>query len=109
MRQLIITGNLTNDVELIYSEDGKPRAKFKVANNDRPDNVLFMPIVVFGTQAENCANYLSKGSKVLVCGDLSVRDYENKDGLTKTWVEVLANRVEFLSPKKSEEETPDVE
>ena len=102
MRQMIIVGNITKDLELRVGQSGKSNVSFTVANNDRKDNVIFMNVKAFEKTAENCANYLKKGSKVLVVGDFSTYEYE-KDGQKKYGYEVLANRVEFLDSKPKEE------
>ena len=57
-----------------------------------------MNVVAFEKLADNCILYLEKGSKVLVVGRLSVSEYE-KNGEKKEKYEVVANKVEFLSPK----------
>lgn len=58
--------------------------------------------------AELCARYLDKGSKVFISGELRNRSYEAKDGSKRTVTEIIANEVEFLSPK-TEPATPPVE
>jgi len=105
MRQIVFTGNITKDLELKVGQSGKSNVSFTVANNDRKENVVFMNVKAFEKTAENCANYLKKGSKVLVVGDFATYEYE-KDGVKKYGYEVLANRVEFLDSKPKEEGIP---
>jgi single-strand DNA-binding protein len=63
---------------------------------------ILFPVVVWEKQAENCANYLSKGSKVGVQGRIQVRSYEAQNGEKRYVTEVVGNQVEFLSsPGKS--------
>ena len=62
----------------------------------------------WGKLAELCARYLDEGSKVVVSGELRNRSYEAKDGSKRTVTEIIANEVEFLSPK-AEPATPPVE
>lgn len=106
MNSVILIGNLTRDPELRYSTGGNQTAicRFTVAVNDRrrnsqtqewEDNPSFIPIVVFGKQAENCDRYLAKGRKVAVMGRIQTGSYE-KDGRTVYTTEVIANNVEFL-------------
>ena len=52
--------------------------------------------IAFGRQAENCSEYLSKGSLALVDGRLSYRKWESEDGQTKSKLEVVASNVQFL-------------
>lgn len=68
----------------------------------------FFSVQVWGKLAEVCARYLDKGSKVFVSGELRNRSYEAKDGSKRTVTEIIANEVEFLSPK-TEPATPPVE
>lgn len=107
MNSVILIGNLTRDPELRYATGGSQTAicRFTVAVNDRrrnpqtqewEDNPSFIPVVVFGKQAENCDRYLSKGRKVAVQGRIQTGSYE-KDGRTVYTTEVIANNVEFLN------------
>jgi single-strand DNA-binding protein len=110
MNQVVLIGNLTRDPELRYSTGGNQTAicRFTVAVNERrrnpqtqewEDNPSFIPVVVFGKQAENCDRYLAKGRKVAVNGRIQTGSYTNKEGQKVYTTEVIANNVEFLSPK----------
>ena len=68
----------------------------------------FFSVQAWEKLAELCARYLDKGSKVFVSGELRNRSYEAKDGSKRTVTEIIANEVEFLSPK-AEPATPPVE
>lgn len=99
----ILIGRLTADPELRYTPNGTAVASFTIAT-DRFDKegekeTTFIPIVVWRKQAENCAEYLRKGSLAAVEGRINVRSYEDKEG-KKRWVtEVVAEAVRFLSGK----------
>ncbi|RQD69475.1 MAG: single-stranded DNA-binding protein [Tindallia sp. MSAO_Bac2] len=100
MNSVILIGRLTKDPELRYTNTGKAVANFTVAINrsfGKDSEADFIPVVVWEKQAENCANYLSKGSQVGVQGRIQVRTYEAKDGGTRYVTEVVGNNVEFLS------------
>ena len=111
MNHSVITGNLTRDVE--KKEGGA--ASFSVAVNRawkdsegvKHEDVDFVPVIVFGSQATNCLKYLHKGSKVGVEGRISVRQYE-KEGQKRTYTSIVGKSVEFLSPPKGEGHTQDV-
>ena len=107
MNSVILIGNLARDPELRYSTGMNQTAicRFTVAVNDRrrnqqtgewEDNASFIPIVVFGKQAENCDRYLAKGRKVAVSGRIQTGSYTNKEGNKVYTTEVIANNVEFL-------------
>ena len=110
MNQVVIIGNLTRDPELRYSTGGNQTAicRFTVAVNERrrnpqtqewEDNPSFIPVVVFGKQAENCDRYLAKGRKVAISGRIQTGSYTNKEGNKVYTTDVIANNVEFLTPK----------
>ena len=108
INKVIFTGRLGKDVELKYTTTGKAVANFILAVNDSydRDKTHWLPIVVWGKSAENCAQYIGKGSHIAVEGRVSTRDYEKQDG-TKVYVtEFVADRVEFLDSKKSGESKP---
>lgn len=111
MNNVNIIGNLTRDVELRYTTDQKPIARFSIAVNDgygEQKKTSYIPIVVFGKQAENADRYLSKGSKVAVNGRIQTGSYE-KEGRTIYTTDIIASNIEFLSAKQSgnSEKKPD--
>ena len=111
MNNVNIIGNLTRDVELRYTTDQKPIARFSIAVNDgygEQQRTSYIPIVVFGKQAENADRYLSKGSKVAVNGRIQTGSYE-KEGRTIYTTDIIASNIEFPSTKQSanSEKKPD--
>ena len=107
LNRVILIGRLTRDPELKYTPSGTAVASFTLAvdrfrNNAQGERETdFIPIVVWQKQAENCANYLGKGSLAAVEGRINVRSYEDKEG-KKRWVtEVVAEAVKFLSGNDS--------
>ncbi len=104
LNRVILIGRLTRDPELKYIPSGTPVASFTLAvdrsftNKDGEREADFIPIVVWRKQAENCANYLGKGSLVAVDGRMQVRTYE-QDGQRRYITEVIADSVRFLDRK----------
>ena len=99
--KIIIIGNLTKDVDYLTSASGVSMARFTVAVNRRNnDGSDFFPVTAFHKTAEICADYLSKGKKVCVVGEIHINEYTSKDGVKRTGVEVNASEVEFLSPRE---------
>ena len=100
-----LIGNLTRDVELATSSNGKYVARFSIAvkrhyrNEEGKIESDFINIVTFGTQAENCAKYLKKGSKISVVGRIQTGSYE-KDGVKRYTFDIMAEEIEFLSSPK---------
>ena len=107
--KVILMGNLTRDPELRYTPNGTAVSTLSLAVNRRPrpdtqeKEVDFFDVVVFGKQAENCSEYLRKGSPVLVDGRLQQRRWETDDGQKRSKVEVVAFSVQFLgSPRAND-------
>ena len=112
LNRVILIGNLTADPELRYTPSGTARTRFAIAVNRQykdssgqlQEEVTFVPIVTWGTQAENCANYLTKGRSVAVEGRLRIDSFETAEGERRKVVEVVASTVQFLGgpPRGSE-------
>lgn len=104
MNCLHIIGNLTRDPELRTTQTGKNVCSFDIAVNRKkkiegqPEADYFR-VSAWNTLAEICAKYLAKGRKVCVSGPVSLSKRE-KDGKHYASMEVLAEDVEFLSPKQ---------
>ena len=112
--RVIFVGNLTRDPELRYSPQGTAVATLGLAVNSRvkqgdeyKDETLFIDIVVFGKQAENVTQYLSKGRGVIVEGRLRERRWEY-EGQRKSKFEVIASTVRFL-PRREVQNIDDIE
>lgn len=107
MNCLHIIGNLTRDPELRTTTTGKSVCTFDVAVNRRkkvegqPDADYFR-INAWNGLAELCAKYLAKGRKVAVSGPISLSKRE-RDGKFYASLEVLADDVEFLSQKQTDQ------
>ncbi len=105
MNKVILIGNLTRDPELTETPSGVAVCRFAIAvsrdyaNSDGTRETDFFNITVWRGRAENCGKYLKKGSKVAVFGSLQTRSYEDKDGIKRNVTDIVANEVEFLSPK----------
>ncbi len=105
--KVLLIGNLTADPKLSYNQSGLAIANFTLAINSKynskeqgvKEEVGFFDIVVFGKQAENCSNYLSKGKPVFVEGRLAMRKWDAQDGTKRTKIYVIAQRVQFLGGK----------
>lgn len=114
MNKVNLIGRLTHDPELRQTQSGTSVCSFGLAVNRNYTNAQgeretdFINITVWRNTAENCVRYLTKGSKVAVCGSLQSRNYEDKEGKKRTVLEVVGDEVEFLSDKseKQGESTP---
>ncbi len=109
MNNCVLIGRLTRDPELKYLPNtGTPVATFSLAVDKQlskekrqeleekgEPTADFINIVVWGKQAENCANYLAKGRLVAIQGRLQSRSWETENG-RRYATEVIANQVQFL-------------
>jgi single-strand DNA-binding protein len=104
MNKLTIIGNLCKNPELRTTQAGKDVCSFTVAVSRRnakegqPDADYFR-VSAWEGLGRNCKQYLAKGRKVCVIGAVSVSTYTGNDGTTRAQMDVLAQDVEFLSPK----------
>jgi len=104
-----LIGNLASDVELKDVGEDRQVANFLLAV-DRPgkDEADFVRISTWNKQAETCARYLAKGKRVAVDGRLRSSSWEDSDGNRRSAIEVVANRVQFLSPPPGKEDATDI-
>lgn len=103
MTQLFITGNLANDPELRYTPSGAPVANFRVLHTPRrfdktanewvDGETLGLDCSVWRDAAENVAETLTRGMRVIVVGQLKARSYETKDGEKRTVMELAVDEV----------------
>ncbi|MDR3196068.1 MAG: single-stranded DNA-binding protein [Endomicrobium sp.] len=104
---VIMVGRLTRDPESRRTGTGKAVCSFDIAISRRmKDSVTgewkdadptFVPIIVWGEQAERCGERLKKGSPVHVEGRLQTNKWEGHDGTKRSRLEVVASRVQILS------------
>ena len=100
---LTVIGNLTNDPELRFTPSGSPVANFTIASTprtfDRNSNewkdgeTLFLRASVWREAAENVAESLTKGMRVIVSGRLKSRSYETKEGEKRTVIELEVDEI----------------
>ncbi|MBQ7656553.1 MAG: single-stranded DNA-binding protein, partial [Clostridia bacterium] len=107
MNKVFLVGNLTHDPELRTLPSGDSVCNFSIAVNRRrrsnaeagQPEADFFRVAAWRQLGENCARYLAKGRKVSVVGSVSCRTYVGNDGQTRASLEVMADDVEFLTPK----------
>lgn len=95
-------GRLTDEPELRYTPDNTAVADFTLAVDDSyVDNAEtnFFDVTVWRSQAENCSEYLDKGSQVHVEGRLTQDTWQTEDGDKRSKVKIVANSVQFLDNK----------
>lgn len=103
MNKWIGIGNLGKDPEVRTTQSGKIVTQFSIGVQDGygdKKTTTWLNIVAWEKLGETAGNNLFKGSKVLVEGKIQNRSYDGKDGVKRYVTEIIAQHIEFLSPKK---------
>ena len=103
MNKVILMGRLTKDPELKYTQTDIAVCSFTLAvdrKSSKENQTDFIPIVAWRKTAEFCASYFTKGLKVVVIGNMQVRNWNDKEGNKRYTTEVIADEVEFAESKK---------
>lgn len=111
LNKVMIIGRLGRDPELRYTQSGSPVATLNVATDesymDRDGNKVerteWHRVSVFQRQAENCANFLTKGSLVYVEGNLTTRKWQDQNGQERFTTEIKAKSVQFLDKRNDDQ------
>lgn len=118
MNKVVLIGRLTKDPELKYTPGtGTAVTTITLAvenynSKTQEKTADFIPVVLWGKQAENTAQYMLKGNQVAISGRISVRTYDAKDGTKRYVTEVVAdmfNGVQFLSKNNNSNSNTSVE
>ena len=110
LNKVMVLGNLGQDPELRHTANGKSVATLRIATNEswvdasgqRQEHVEWHSVVVWGKQAENCKQYLSKGRTAFVEGRLQTRKWQDKSGNDRYTTEIVADRVQFIGGRGGE-------
>ncbi len=105
INNVIIAGNLTKAPTFRETSNKTPVVNFSVAANRRykdssdkwQEDVCYVGVVAWNKLAESCKDRLTKGSAVLVDGELQSRNWKTEDGHNRTIVEIKAKRIQFLN------------
>ena len=102
VNQVTLLGNITNDLNVRYTPNGKAVLNFGLATNRRyrvqdsdewKDDTTFHNIVMFGSQVEMFSQRAKKGTRVLVQGRLQTRSWQDKEGKTNYKTEIVVDRI----------------
>lgn len=108
LNKVMLIGRLGRDVELKYTQSGNPVANISLAtdesytgqNGNKVQKTEWHRIVVYGKQAENCNNFLHKGSMAFIEGSLATRKWQDQLGQDRFVTEIKAQRVLFFDGKE---------
>ena len=109
MNKVFLIGNLTKDPEMRSTQSGVAVCNFTIAVNRRFRNPQtgqqetdFLNVIAWRQLAELCGRYLTKGRKVAVTGSIQTRTYEAQDGSKRSAFDIVADEVEFLTPRNQQ-------
>lgn len=109
LNQLVIVGRITKDIEVSEFENGKKYTTMTLAiprtfkNEQGEYDTDFLSVTLFGPVAENTAQYCKKGDLVGIKGRLQNKPYSGNNENIKYLMEIIAEKVTFLSSKKEDE------
>lgn len=103
MNKFIITGRLTRNPELRYTNNNIAITELNLAINNKKDDTTFLTIKVFNKTAETCNEYLKKGDLIAVEGNIKNNNYEDETEKMHYRTVFIGNKVEFLSTKKKDD------
>jgi single-strand DNA-binding protein len=109
INKVILIGNLGSEPELKYTQSGTAVATLSVATSrkwqdkdgTKKDETEWHRVIVWGSSAEFCGNYLKKGSKVYVEGRLQTRKWQDQSGNDRYTTEIVCNDIQNLTPRDS--------
>jgi single-strand DNA-binding protein len=108
LNKVMIIGHLGRDPEMRYTPSGKPVTTFTVAtgrlwksaDGEQHSETEWFNVVAWGSLAERCKNYLSKGQQVYVEGRLQTRRWDDNEGAKHVSVEIVANEMLMLGERR---------
>ena len=107
MNKVIISGNLTKDMDVRVSKNDMNIGKFTVAVNNgygENTNTQFYPVVLFGKRVEALQKYLLKGTKVIIEGQIDYNSVQDEEGNWKNYFQVIANDIDIVKFVEVEED-----
>ena len=116
LNQVIISGRLTRDPELRYTQSGVPVLSARLASNtffrgadgEWKQETAYVGMVAWQALAERCFEQLKKGSPVVASGRLHSSEWETGEGEKRSMLELRADRVQFLEHNGGTDQPPDV-
>ena len=114
MNKVYLIGNLTRDPELSETNSGIAVCRFGIAvsrrfaqGGDAERQTDFFNCTAWRGLAENIARFCKKGNKVAVVGSIQIRNFEDNAGQKRTYVDIVCDDVEFLTPKGNSADSDD--
>ncbi len=117
LNKVMIIGRLGRDPEMRYTPSGRPVTTFSVATSrtwntsegERRTETEWFNVVAWGSLAEICKQYLTKGQQVYIEGRLQTRHWDDNEGVKRTSTEVVANEMIMLGERREGTNGPEYE
>jgi single-strand DNA-binding protein len=108
LNKVMVIGHLGRDPEMRYTPSGRPVTTFTVATSrswntadgEHHSETEWFNVVTWGNLAEICKLYLTKGQQVYIEGRLQTRHWEDKEGVKRSTVEIVANEMMILGERR---------
>lgn len=100
MNRIVLSGRLTRDAEVNKTKGGNTVVEMRIAVNISAEKTLFIDVSAWNSIALNIAEYLTKGTKIIVDGMLNINEYEDKSGYKVSVYYVTASFVELCEKKE---------
>lgn len=115
--KIIVIGNLGRDPELRYTPQGSAVCSFSIATNEKrrdkagdlQDVTTWFRVTLWNKLAENASKYLTKGSPVYIEGRLRIEDWTDRDGKTRSSLEINGTDMQFISSGRHDDFTSDTD
>ena len=107
MNKVIISGNLTKDMDVMVTKNDVNIGKFTVAVNNgygENTNTQFYPVILFGKRVEALQKYLLKGTKVIIDGQIDYNSIQDDDGNWKNYFQIIANDIDIVKFVETQED-----
>ena len=107
MNKVIISGNLTKDMDVIVTKNDVNIGKFTVAVNNgygENTNTQFYPVILFGKRVEALQKYLLKSTNVIIDGQIDYNSIQDDEGNWKNYFQIIANDIDIVKFVEVEED-----
>ena len=107
MNKVILMGNIGKDIEVRNTQSGTTIASFSMATTKQikgEKKTSWHKVKAFGKTAEIIAQYFTKGSKIMIEGEISYNEWE-KDGIKRVSTDIVVNEFHFVDGKKQASST----
>ena len=107
MNKVIISGNLTKDMDVMVSKNDVNIGKFTVAVDNgygENKNAQYYPVILFGKRVEALQKYLLKGTKVIIDGQIDYNSIQDDEGNWKNYFQIIANDIDIVKFVEVQEE-----